>query len=98
MVHGVGLWNQYFNGLIYLSDHEKYPLQLILREILILNQMNVDMMMDSSQNLETLAEQTKIADIIKYAVMIVSALPLLVVYPFLQRYFVKGVLVDSIKE
>ncbi len=98
LFHGVGLWNQYFNGLIYLNDHSKYPLQLILREILILNQMDTDMLMDSAQNLESLAEQARIADIIKYAVMIVSALPLLIIYPFLQKYFVKGVLIGSIKE
>lgn len=97
LFHGVGLWNQYFNALIYLSDTDLYPLQLVLREILILNEMSMDMMM-SGQNLESFAEQARIADIIKYAVMIVSALPLLIVYPFLQKYFVKGVLVGSIKE
>ncbi len=97
LFHGVGLWNQYFNALMYLNDSSMYPLQLVLREILILNEMSVDMMM-SGQNLESFAEQARIADIIKYAVMIVSALPLLIVYPFLQKYFVKGVLVGSIKE
>lgn len=97
LFHGVGLWNQYFNALIYLSNTDLYPLQLVLREILILNEMSMDMMM-SGQNLESFAEQARIADIIKYAVMIVSALPLLIVYPFLQKYFVKGVLVGSIKE
>jgi len=97
LFHGVGLWNQYFNALIYLNDSSLYPLQLVLREILILNEMSTDMMM-SGQSLESFAEQARIADIIKYAVMIVSALPLLMVYPFLQKYFVKGVLIGSIKE
>lgn len=97
LFHGVGLWNQYFNALMYLNDASLYPLQLVLREILILNEMSADMMM-TGQNLESFAEQARIADIIKYAVMIVSALPLLIVYPFLQKYFVKGVLVGSIKE
>lgn len=97
LFHGVGLWNQYFNALIYLNDASLYPLQLVLREILILNEMSADMMM-TGQSLETFAEQARIADIIKYAVMIVSALPLLMVYPFLQKYFVQGVLVGSIKE
>ncbi|WP_130860637.1 carbohydrate ABC transporter permease [Gracilibacillus phocaeensis] len=97
LFHGVGIWNQYFNALMYLNDSSLYPLQLILREILILNEMSADMMM-SGQDLESFAEQARIADIIKYAVMIVAALPLLIVYPFLQKYFVKGVLVGSIKE
>ena len=97
LFHGVGLWNQYFNGLMYLNDLNMYPLQLVLREILILNQMDEQMAM-SGIDFESYAETARIADIVKYAVMIVSALPLLIVYPFLQRYFVKGVLVGSIKE
>ncbi len=96
LFHAVGLWNQYFAAMMYLSDRELFPLQLILREILILQEMNVSMMMNGDQ-LETLAEQARIADILKYAVMIVSALPLLIVYPFLQRFFVKGVLIGSLK-
>ncbi|MFS0612186.1 carbohydrate ABC transporter permease [Lederbergia ruris] len=97
LFHGVGLWNQYFNGLMYLNESSMYPLQLVLREILILNQMDEQMAM-SGIDFESYAETARIADIVKYAVMIVSALPLLIVYPFLQRYFVKGVLVGSIKE
>ncbi|MCU6709124.1 carbohydrate ABC transporter permease [Paenibacillus sp. J5C_2022] len=96
LFHAVGLWNQYFSALLYLSDRSLFPLQLILREILILQEMNTSMMMSGDQ-LEGLAEQARIADILKYAVMIISALPLLVVYPFLQRFFVKGVLIGSLK-
>ncbi|WP_127583818.1 carbohydrate ABC transporter permease [Paenibacillus koleovorans] len=96
LFHAVGLWNQYFAAMMYLSDRELFPLQLILREILILQEMNTAMLMSGDQ-LDTLAEQARISDILKYAVMIVSALPLLIVYPFLQRFFVKGVLIGSLK-
>ena len=98
LFHAVSLWNQYFNALIYLSDNTKYPLQLILREILVINEVGEDVTGGGAGSAETLAEQVKTAGLVKYAVMIVSALPLLIVYPFLQRYFVKGVLIGSVKE
>ncbi|MFD1414384.1 carbohydrate ABC transporter permease [Oceanobacillus jeddahense] len=99
LFHAVGLWNQYFNALIYLSDETKYPLQLILREILILN----EGMMSGGAGAEggsasSFAEQIETASLIKYAIIIVSSLPLLIVYPFVQRFFVKGVLIGSVKE
>src|SRR5699024_1483267 len=95
LFHAVGLWNQYFNALIYLQDEGLYPLQLVLRQILILNQMGSEMM-DQAGQLESLDKQFEIAEKIKYGVIIVSSLPLLIVYPFLQRFFIKGVLVGSI--
>ncbi len=96
LFYAVGHWNQYFDALIYLSDRNLYPLQLFLREILVQQQMSASMMMDGAA-MEALAEQARIADIVKYAVMIVASLPLLVLYPFLQRYFVKGVMIGSVK-
>ena len=96
LFHAVGLWNQYFSALIYLSDPNLYPLQLILREILILNEVGIDG--GAGATGESFIDQIKIASQIKYAVIIVSALPLLVVYPFLQKYFVKGLLIGSVKE
>ncbi|MCJ7841532.1 carbohydrate ABC transporter permease [Lederbergia sp. NSJ-179] len=96
LFYGVGHWNQYFGAMIYLSDEKLFPLQLFLRKILIQQQMTADMMMQSG-NAQALSEHARIADIIKYAVMIVSAAPLLIVYPFLQRFFLKGVLIGSIK-
>lgn len=96
LFNGVGHWNAYFNGMIYLSDRELFPLQLFLREILIMNEMSATMMMDGA-DLESMAIQAEIADIVKYAVMIISSLPLLIIYPFLQRYFVKGVMIGSLK-
>ncbi|MFC0302592.1 carbohydrate ABC transporter permease [Virgibacillus soli] len=96
LFHAVNLWNQYFNALIYLSDRSKYPLQLILREILVVNQMQLND--PTGGGAESLVDQVKTAGLIKYAVIIVSSLPLLLVYPFIQRFFVQGVLIGSIKE
>lgn len=94
LFHAVSLWNQYFSALIYLSDRSMYPLQIILREILVVNEMETG----GGMSTETLATQIKRAGLIKYAIIIVSSLPLLIVYPFLQRFFVQGVLIGSVKE
>lgn len=94
LFHGVSLWNQYFKALIYLSDRKMYPLQLFLREILVISQS----MDEAGGAVETLIQQVKTAALVKYAVIIVSSLPLLVIYPFIQKYFVQGTLVGSIKE
>lgn len=98
LFHAVALWNQYFNALIYLSDEELYPLQLILRQILILNEVSADSAASAAGSAQSFTDQIKTASLVKYAVIIVSALPLLIVYPFLQRFFVKGVLIGSVKE
>lgn len=97
LFYGVGHWNSYFSGLIYLSDRELFPLQLILRDILIQQQMTTELMMQGT-DIKAIGEQARIASIVKYAVMIVSAAPLLIVYPFIQRFFIKGVMIGSIKE
>lgn len=97
LFHAVGLWNQYFSALIYLSDRNLYPLQLVLRKILIINEISPGGTMGAGEA-DSIVQQVRTASLIKYAVMIVSALPLLVVYPFLQRFFVKGVLIGSVKE
>ena len=96
LFHAVSLWNQYFTALIYLSDRNLYPLQLILREILVVNQMGLEE--GGGGAMESLVEQVKMASLVKYTVIIVSSLPLLIVYPFLQRFFVQGVLIGSVKE
>lgn len=98
LFHAVALWNQYFNALIYLSDDELFPLQLILRQILILNEVSADSAASAAGAAQSFADQVKTASLVKYAVIIVSSLPLLIVYPFLQRFFVKGVLIGSVKE
>ncbi|MCS7462180.1 carbohydrate ABC transporter permease [Paenibacillus doosanensis] len=96
LYYGVTHWNSYFSAIIYLKDRSLYPLQLILREILVQNQMS-DTMMMTGDDMEAMAKQARIADIIKYAVMIVSSLPIIIVYPFMQRFFMKGVLIGSVK-
>ncbi|GAA4832520.1 carbohydrate ABC transporter permease [Paenibacillus vulneris] len=93
LFYSVGHWNAYFNALIYLTDRAKYPLQLILREILVQGQMQE--MVDVSDS--TLAKSVMDAEAIKYAAVIVANLPVLLLYPFLQKYFVKGIMVGAIK-
>jgi putative aldouronate transport system permease protein len=96
LFHGVSLWNQYFNALIYLSNEDLYPLQLILREILIVSEMSAEG--GGTGEAAAFVDQVKTASLVKYAVIIISSFPLLVIYPFLQRFFVKGVLIGSVKE
>jgi len=98
LFHAVALWDQYFSALIYLSDEDLFPLQLILRQILILNEVSAYSASSAAGAAQSFADQVKTASLVKYAVIIVSALPLLIVYPFLQRFFVKGVLIGSVKE
>ena len=93
LYYGVAHWNDYMNGLIYLRDEGLYPLQLVLRGILVENQASASMMSD----VESMMAQQKAAELIKYGLIIVSALPVLVIYPFLQKYFEKGVMVGSVK-
>lgn len=91
MYYGVGHWNAYFTALIYFRDRDKFPLQLILREILVKHDMN------QMTEGETLVSQELLAETIKYAVIVVASVPVLLLYPFLQKYFVKGVMVGAIK-
>lgn len=97
---GVGRWNGFYDALIYLSDRGKYPLQMILRELLILQDLSSNQAASGEvqqSTLEVLYRKQQLVAIIKYGVMIVSTLPVIIVYPFLQRYFVKGVMVGSLK-
>ncbi|MEG0284908.1 MAG: carbohydrate ABC transporter permease [Vagococcus sp.] len=98
LFYGVGHWNSYFSALIYLSDKSMYPLQMVLREILVLNDMGATSTgMVTGDMAELMYSKQQLAAIIKYGVMIVSTLPIIVVYPFLQKYFVKGMMVGSVK-
>ncbi|MEN6316112.1 MAG: carbohydrate ABC transporter permease [Clostridiaceae bacterium] len=91
LYYGVGHWNAWFNAMIYLRDKVKYPLQLILREILIQNE-TASMMGDIDTT-----DQGNVAESIKFATIIVATLPILCIYPFLQKYFVKGAMIGAIK-
>lgn len=93
LYYAVGHWNSFFNGLIYVTDSDLYPLQLILRDILITGQ-SVD---PSTVDPDSLELMKQIARTIQYGVIIVSSLPVLVLYPFVQKHFVKGVMIGSVK-
>jgi putative aldouronate transport system permease protein len=96
LFYGVDRWNSYFNALIYLSNRALYPLQLILREILIQNEVKSSTLGDELQRM-AMKEQMQFAGLIKYAVIVVSTLPVILVYPFLQRYFIRGIMVGALK-
>lgn len=93
LFYGVGHWNSYFNPMLYLNTRELYPLPIILKEILIANQIDPSTVTDPE--LQMRIAQT--ADVIKYALIVVSTIPVMVIYPFVQKYFVKGVMIGSIK-
>ncbi|WP_163582805.1 carbohydrate ABC transporter permease [Gracilibacillus saliphilus] len=97
LFYGVGHWNGYFNALIYISDRDLFPLQLVLREILVLQDMSSNNANVTGEAAQLINSQQQLAAIIKYGVMIVSSLPVIIVYPFLQKYFVKGVMIGSLK-
>lgn len=92
LFYAVSHWNSYSNALYYLRTTGKYPLQLVLRSILFENSLN-DMVDDAAN----LAAQMRLGDLIKYGVIIASSLPLLILYPFLQRYFIQGVMIGAVK-
>ncbi|WP_191562500.1 carbohydrate ABC transporter permease [Metabacillus idriensis] len=89
----VGQWNSYFDAMIYLEDPNLHPLQLVLRSILIQNQADPGMISDQL----AMAELARISEMIKYSAIVISSLPLIVMYPFFQKYFEKGVMVGSLK-
>ena len=89
---GVGVWNSWFSAMIYLKDRKKFPIQLILREILINGQTGANSMSSSTQE-----DVTGFSDVIKYATIVVTMVPILCVYPFLQKHFTKGVFIGAVK-
>lgn len=89
----VAMWNGYFDAMIYLNDANKQPLQLVLRSILIQNTPEAGMIAD----IQSRAEMAKLAELLKYSTIVVSSIPLLIMYPFFQKYFDKGIMVGSVK-
>ena len=89
LYYSVGHWNSWFNAMLYLQNRKLQPLQLVLRQILIQN--------DVTDMVQQTADDEPIAETIKYAVIIVATVPILCLYPFVQKYFVKGVLVGAVK-
>lgn len=99
LFYGVGHWNSYFSALIYMTDKTKYPLQMVLREILVLSDMSsntINGQMTGDMAAMMFSKQ-QLVQVIKYGVMIVSTLPIILIYPFLQKYFVKGMMIGSVK-
>ncbi|MDR2044639.1 MAG: carbohydrate ABC transporter permease [Clostridium sp.] len=97
LYYGVGHWNAYFSALVYISESEKYPLQLVLRNILITNQTALAQAATTPEAREAMRKQLELIDLMKYSLIIISSVPVLLLYPFIQRHFVKGVMVGSIK-
>ena len=93
LYYAVRRWNEWFNAFIYLDERAKYPLQLFLREILITNTYNARMAMDSA----TLERMEARAELMKYALIVIASAPFMVLYPFAQKYFLKGVMIGSVK-
>ena len=103
LFYAVGRWNDYFTALIYISKNDYQPLQIILRGILLLNQTalaNLDTQnlgQDDIEYMLTLARQVYMAEGMKYSLIFISSAPLLIAYPFVQKYFVKGIMIGSLK-
>lgn len=93
LFYAISHWNAFFNAYIYLSSDNKYPLQVVLRDILVANQPDPAMIDD----IATLLEKQKTAELLKYGLIVVSSVPILALYPFVQRYFVAGVMIGSLK-
>ena len=89
----VAMWNSYFDAMIYLNDSAKQPLQLVLRSILIQNQPESGMIAD----MQSTAARAQLAELLKYATIIISSLPLLIMYPFFQKYFDSGIMAGAVK-
>lgn len=99
LFYGITHWNSYFSALIYLNESSKFPLQMVLRQMIVLQEISTEAMGigvsgDAAAALEKKAE---IASMMKYSVIIVSTLPIIMVYPFLQRFFVQGMMIGSVK-
>ncbi|WP_202914463.1 carbohydrate ABC transporter permease [Paenibacillus antri] len=93
LMYAVGHWNAYFDALIFLKSQELFPLQIVLRNILILNTVDPTMLSNADQMLA----QTGLKDLLKYSLIVVASLPILMIYPFVQKHFVKGVMIGSLK-
>lgn len=94
LFYAVQHWNQFFQALLYLRDQGKYPLQLVLRDILVENAVAADM---TGTDVEGLIERQNRRELLKFSLIVVASVPLLIIYPFIQRYFVQGIMIGSIK-
>lgn len=95
LLYGVATWNAYFNALIYLTDEDLYPLQLVMRNILLENTFDPSQMTNADP--QRILEMQQLADKLKYALIIIASVPPLIAYPFVQKHFVKGMMIGSLK-
>lgn len=96
LYYAVGMWNDYFNPMVYLTTRSKLPLPNFLREILMVNVQH-SLTNQDLNNLANIEKMEQRADLMKYSLIIVSSVPVMVIYPFVQKYFVKGVMIGAIK-
>ncbi len=96
LYYAIAHWNDYMRGLIYLQDEERYPLQLVIRGILLETQVQ-NMDNATAEELTDMFRRTKLAEAMKYGIIIISTVPTLIIYPFIQKHFVKGVMIGSVK-
>ena len=94
LYYGVNHWNSYFSALVYLPDKNKWPLQLFLRQILVNNDISA---VDGGASSDEMARRAMRAETIKYSIVILASVPMLIIYPFVQRYFVKGLTIGAVK-
>ena len=98
LYYGVGHWNAYFNALLYMQTEEKFPLQLILRSILVQNEAQLGQAASTSAAAREAAQQQRqLVELMKYSLIIISSIPVLILYPLIQKHFVKGVMIGSVK-
>ena len=93
LFYAVGYWNSYFNAMLYLNDKDKYSLPIVLKQILISSQIDPSTVTDPELQMQI----ARIANVIKYSLIVVAMVPIAIIYPFIQKYFVKGVMIGSIK-
>lgn len=94
LFYGIQQWNSYFDAMIYISSNDKFPLQVVLKDIMIQAQLNSS---GAFGDAESVAEMQRIAELVKYSSVIVASLPMLVLYPFVQKHFVSGIMIGSVK-
>ena len=93
LYYGVGHWNSYFNALIYLNSQDKYPLQIVLRNILIRNVVTPEMAANFREN----AAQQSLVDVMKYSIIVIASVPVICIYPLVEKFFKKGVMIGTLK-
>jgi multiple sugar transport system permease protein/putative aldouronate transport system permease protein len=96
LFNAVGIWNSYFNGMLYLTDPKTFNFQQVLREILFIANIPADQL--AHMDPREMAKRLDLMHQLKYAVLVVGALPMMVLYPFIQKYFIRGMMIGSLKE